>query len=148
MKPPISGVVLTDLKIIPTEGGAVMHGLKRSEETYRGFGEAYFSRVNAGCIRGWKRHATMTSNLVVASGEMRFVLIDDRQSSTTRGNTMDLALSTKESYQRLTIPPGIWTAFQGLGEPTTLLLNLASIEHDPSEVQQLPIDHFSIHWYQ
>ena len=146
MQSVIDGVMIVDLNIITTDGGAVMHGLKHSDSAYTGFGEAYFSKVGFGKIRGWKRHLKMTSNLIVPFGQMRFVFIDDRPRSPTEGKQMDIQLSSEENYQRLTIPPGIWTAFQGLGRPSTLLLNLANIEHDPNEVEQRPIEYFHVDW--
>ena len=146
MIPSIAGVGVSSQKIIPTDGGAVMHALKRSDPSFTGFGEAYFSVVNVGCIRGWKRHLKMTSNLVVPAGKMRFVLIDQRANSSTHGAIDDLMLSADDHYRRLSIPPGIWTAFKSLHAPRTLLLNIADIEHDPDEVEHRPLDHFTVDW--
>ena len=77
----IDGVYLTQLKDIGTNGGSVLHAMKKSDDGFRGFGEAYFSVVDYGIVRGWKRHREMTLNLVVPVGEIKFVLIDDGQSS-------------------------------------------------------------------
>ena len=136
----IEGVVLTLLKIIPGENGAVMHGLKAQEDSFKNFGEAYFSFVNKGKIKGWKRHTKMTLNLIVPVGKIRFVLYDDRDNSKTKDNFNDLILGPEIQYSRLTIPPGIWMAFQGIGDEQNLLLNIADIPHDPSEAEQLPIE--------
>ena len=35
--------------------------------------------------------------------------------------------------QGLPVPAGVWMAFRGIGEDLNMLLNIASIEHDPSE---------------
>ena len=141
----IEGVSLTKLKVISTEGGSVMHGLKSTEDSFSGFGEAYFSTVAAGTIRGWKRHRHMTLNLIVIVGEIRFVLIDDRGS--LKELKMDeITLSREHSYGRLTVPPGIWMAFQGIESPTNVLANIANIEHDPLEADQVPLDDFDFVW--
>ena len=79
----IDGVILTDLKIILGENGGVMHALKATESSYSGFGEAYFSSVVTGKIKGWKQHLKMTLNLVVPVGAIRFVIYDDRDASKT-----------------------------------------------------------------
>ena len=142
----IAGVVVTPLKTIATDGGAVLHGLRQSDNSFAGFGEAYFSKVNHGSIRGWKKHQRMTLNLVVPAGAIRFVIIDDRAGSDTRGNIDDLALSANDHYSRLTVPPGLWMGFQGIGTTENLLLNIASIEHDPAEADQRPLDAFGFAW--
>lgn len=133
------GAMLTPLRIIPTAGGPVMHGMKSVDAGYDGFGEAYFSVVERNAVKGWKRHRRMVSNLVVPSGLVRLQLLDTRADSPTRGLHADLTLGP-ENYQRLTVPPGIWLAFQGRSDTLNLLLNLASIPHDPTESDNLPID--------
>jgi dTDP-4-dehydrorhamnose 3,5-epimerase len=115
-----------------------MHALKQPEESFRGFGEAYFSTVNNGAVKGWKKHQRMILNLVVPLGTIRFVLYDGRPSSKSFQSFQELTLS-RENYQRLTVPPGIWMAFQGIGEGENMLLNIASIPHDPEEADNLPI---------
>ena len=43
-----------------------------------------------------------------------------------------------QHYQRLTVPPGIWVAFSGEGPGENIVLNIASIPHDPVEAETLP----------
>ena len=35
-----------NLKIIKNDKGDILHGLKSSDSNYKGFGEAYFSKIN------------------------------------------------------------------------------------------------------
>lgn len=136
----IEGVAITPLKIISGENGDVMHALKASDKTFAGFGEAYFSTVRKGSIKGWKCHTKMTLNIVVPVGGIRFVIFDDRASSKTFNKFSEVFLGTEFEYSRLTVTPNLWMAFQGIGDGLNLLLNLASIEHDPAEAKNLPID--------
>jgi len=141
----IPGVYLTPLKIIDSESGAVMHGLKASDISYAGFGEAYFSTVEYDIIKPWKRHFNMTLNLIVPVGAIRFVLADDRE---LEGEPlyMDVTLSS-DNYFRLTVPPKVWVAFQGKAETGgNILLNIADIEHDPHEVEREEMDKFPFNW--
>ena len=128
----LAGVELTPLKKICSENGSVLHGLKKSEQSYRSFGEAYFSTVKKGVIKGWKRHNVMISNLVVPQGKVVFYLYDDRNESYTKGHSSEIILGANE-YSRLTIPNGLWFAFKGIHTGESLILNIASIEHDPYE---------------
>jgi dTDP-4-dehydrorhamnose 3,5-epimerase len=131
----IEGIRVTPLKIIHGDLGSIMHALKNDEASYASFGEAYFSTVKKGVVKGWKRHTRMTLNIVVPVGAIRFVVYDDREGSATINKLWEITLST-ENYQRLTVSPGLWMAFEGKADGTNLLLNIASIKHDPSEAEQ------------
>lgn len=141
----IEGLLLSPLKIIDHDKGNIFHGLKVSDESYAGFGEAYFSTVKGGEIKGWKKHLKMTLNLIVPLGSIRFVALDARNASPTKGQWFEVVLG-QENYQRLTIPPGVWLAFQGVKDGQNMLLNIASIEHDPSEAVSLPLEDLSYEW--
>ena len=132
----IKGFSAEPLKIIPSPSGSVMHAIKGSDGLGCHFGEVYFSSVFQGAIKGLKRHNKMVSLIVVPSGSIRFYLFDDRSADCLYGH---IDLGPTVNYQRITIPSGIWMAFQGLSEGTNLLLNMASIPHDPDEVDQLLI---------
>lgn len=128
----IEGIIISPLKIISNPLGDIYHALKRSDVGFNGFGESYFSTVHKGTIKGWKKHTEMTMNLIVPVGKIRFVIFDDRPQSKTIGKYEEIILSIN-NYQRLTIPPGLWMAFQGYGEGLNLLQNIANIEHHPEE---------------
>lgn len=128
----IEGVILTPLKQIIHPKGNIYHGMKKSDIGFESFGEAYFSTIIKDEIKGWKKHTKMVLNLIVPSGEVEFIIFDDRKESKTYNQFFSVCLS-QENYKRLTVPAGVWMAFKGIGENTNMLLNLASIEHDPSE---------------
>ncbi len=133
----IEGVVVTKLKTITDDRGSVYRGLRRSESTFRDFGEAYFSSINKNTVKGWKLHRQMTLNIVVPVGSVRFALVRDPGSERCVFWEVELSLA---NYARLTVPPNIWMAFQGR-EESNLLLNIADIEHDPTEALTRDIVH-------
>ncbi len=139
----IEGVIVTHLDVIDTPGGNVMHGMKETSAGYVGFGEAYFSQVDKGAIKAWKRHKKMTLNLIVPVGEIRFVLFDDREVSNTQFQEV---IISKDNYCRLTVPPMIWMGFQGLSGAGSMLLNIANIEHNPHEVDKRNIEQIEFNW--
>ncbi|MBP6163247.1 MAG: dTDP-4-dehydrorhamnose 3,5-epimerase family protein [Aliarcobacter sp.] len=128
----MEGVILTPLKQIVNPKGDLYHAMKQSDNGYKSFGEAYFSTVIKDEIKGWKKHTVMVLNLIVPIGAVEFIIYDDRIDSSTKNQFFSLILS-QENYQRLTVPAGVWMAFKGIGEDLNMLLNIASIEHDPSE---------------
>jgi dTDP-4-dehydrorhamnose 3,5-epimerase len=142
----IDGVKLTPLRIVPVSGGDVYHALKSNEASFKGFGEAYISSIHSGAIKTWKRHSRMTLNLIVISGEIRFVIHDDRPGSANFGITETYELGPRTRFARLTVPPGLWMAFEGLGRDTSLLLNVADMMHDPEEADRRPLDEIHFSW--
>ena len=139
----IKDVVITNLDVIDTPNGKVMHAIKETSAGYDGFGEAYFSCVDEGAIKAWKRHKNMTLNLIVPLGKIKFVMFDDRVTSNTQFQEVILS---KENYCRLTVPPMIWMGFKGLLRKESMLLNIANIEHNPEEVDRLEIDKINYDW--
>tara|TARA_B110000008_G_C16977982_1_gene566925 strand:- start:8374 stop:8808 length:435 start_codon:yes stop_codon:yes gene_type:complete len=139
----IKDVVVTDLDVIDTPGGNVMHAIKNTSNGFKGFGEAYFSCIDNGAIKAWKRHKNMTLNLIVPVGKVKFVLFDDRDQSNVQFQEIILS---RHSYSRLTVPPMIWIGFKGLLENGSMLLNVANIEHNPYEVDRLEIDKINYDW--
>ena len=130
-------IIITPLKQVNVEGGNVLHALKNTDNGYHGFGEAYFSWIENGSIKAWKRHLRMTMNLIVPVGNVQFVFITDE------GNLLVREIIGENNYVRITVPPGIWFGFKGEFAPKSLVLNLASITHDPDEVERLPKEVFN-----
>ncbi len=139
----IKDLLITPLDIIETPGGNVMHVMREFDAGYTNFGEAYFSEVNSNAIKAWKRHKEMTLNLVVPVGRIRFILFDDREES--NGIFQEVVIS-KENYCRLTVPPMIWMGFQGLSIGSSMLLNIADIKHNPTEVDRKKTEEIKFNW--
>jgi dTDP-4-dehydrorhamnose 3,5-epimerase len=141
----IKGVTLTPLKIMDVPEGNVYQGMKASDPGYAGFGEAYFSTVDKGAVKAWKLHLEMTLNLVVPVGRIAFVIFDDREKTTTRGEFEQIVLSRK-NYCRLTVEPGLWFGFKGLADHDNLLMNLSNIEHVPEEGLKKSLTEINYDW--
>jgi dTDP-4-dehydrorhamnose 3,5-epimerase len=142
----IDGVLLTPLNVIHSNGGDVFHAMKAYDAGYLGFGEAYFSSVESRSIKPWKRHRRMTLNLVVIYGVVRFVIHDNRQGSQTYGITSEYRIGLPSNYVRLTVPPNLWVAFQGISAKSSLILNIADLAHDPDEVDRGHQEDFIFDW--
>jgi len=135
----VDGVKLTPLKQIYHPKGDVFHAMKKSDDGFAGFGEAYFSTIHKDDIKGWKQHTQMTLNLVVVLGEIEFVVYDDMKKE-----FFSVRLS-KDNYQRLSVSPKLWVAFRGIGE-SNMLLNLANLEHDPKEAINIDLSEIKYAW--
>ena len=134
------GVAVTPLARIAVAGGDVQHFMRADSPGFAGFGEVYFSHVNSGVVKAWKRHRQMTLNLVVPVGQVRFVFWYEDS------NQFHEEVIGDERYARLTVAPGIWFGFQGVGDGVNLVANFADIMHDPKEAETQNQSAFAFGW--
>lgn len=135
----MDGVIVTPLQQIHHPKGDILKALKKSDIGFEGFGEAYFSKINQGDIKGWKKHTEMTLNLVVVIGEIEFVIYNEITNKFFNTNI------SQSNYKRLTLKSGLWMAFKGIGN-YNILLNLASIEHQPDEALNVGLNEIDYKW--
>ena len=136
----IEGVKITPLKQILDERGKIMHMMRCDTDGFPGFGEIYFSCVYPGAIKGWHLHKEMVLNYAVPHGNIKFVLYDDRPTSSTHGQLQEIFLG-QDHYCLVTVPPGVWNGFKGIGHIMAIVANCSSIPHRPDEIDRLdPFD--------
>ena len=142
----MEGVSLYPLKRIAVPKGDVLHALKSVDDGFAGFGEAYFTQIEPGKAKGWKRHNRMILNLVVVVGRVKFVIYDDRQGSKTQGEFVEVTLSPEDNYQRHTVDSGLWMAFYGADEQTSLLMDIIPEPHDDQEADKKDLSDIPYQW--
>ncbi len=113
-----------------------MHVIKATDPEFERFGETYFSVVYPGVVKGWHLHREMIINYAVPQGMIKLVLYDDRKDSKTFGEINELYLG-RDHYCLVKVPPFIWNGFKCVGNEAALVVNVASIPHDPNEIERL-----------
>jgi len=139
----IEGVLLTLLPQFHDERGKVMRMLRSSDKHFTSFGEIYFSTVYGGVVKGWHKHSKMSINYACISGQVKVVLYDDRVHSKTRFQIKEYFLGP-DNYYLLSVPPGIWNGFKGIGGEPSIVANCSDIEHSDGEIKRIPFNDPSI----
>ncbi|MFA5117994.1 MAG: dTDP-4-dehydrorhamnose 3,5-epimerase family protein [Candidatus Omnitrophota bacterium] len=129
----IEGVIVEKLKTLKDERGRVMRMLRCDWPHFTRFGEIYFSVVNAGVVKAWKKHLKMTQNFAVPVGKITLAIYDDREKSPSRGECVELEIG-EENYCLVQIPALLWYGFKGTAAIPSLIANCADIPHDPDEI--------------
>lgn len=137
----LNQITVTALNQIKVNDGDVIPIMRFNDVGYYGFGEAYFSWIKVDAVKAWKRHLSMTLNLIVPVGFVRFVFCPSSASETFRIEDIG-----ESRYVRLTVPPGIWFGFKNLSSSPSLILNIANIPHDPGEVKRLNLQEINYEW--
>ena len=131
----IDGVKITPLTQILDDRGKVMHLIRSDSDVFIQFGEVYFACVYRDKVKAWKLHKKMTLNCAVPYGHVKFVLYDERPDSSSAGEIQEVFLGP-DHYCLLTVPPMIWTGFQGIGHEMAILVNCASLPYAADEVER------------
>lgn len=117
-----------------------MHMLKATDPHFIKFGEIYFSCAWPGTVKAWHIHQAMTINNAVISGRAKLVIYDLRESSSTRGELMEVFLG-EDNYVLVQIPPGVANGYKAYGDKMVIMANAATEPHHPTEM--LRMDPFS-----
>lgn len=138
---PIEGLTWTPKRIISDERGAVLLMLKDEQFEFP-VGEIYFSLVKPNVVKGWKLHTEMRQRFAVPVGQVKFVFVDDREHSKSKGVVFSMELGVA-NYGVLTLPNGLWYSFKGEGDSTSLIANAASMSRKEGELIAKDLDSFS-----
>ena len=141
----IEGVNCRLLKKIPDDRGVVWHMLKKSDPAFDQFGEIYFTSVYQGVIKAWHRHRQMALNYACIVGAVKVVLVDGRDQSATKGQVEEYWLG-EDNYCLLHIPKGVTNGMIGISHKLSVVANLASLEHDPTEMDRIDLNEIDYDW--
>jgi dTDP-4-dehydrorhamnose 3,5-epimerase len=134
----ITDLIVTPLKQISDERGAVFHFLKSDSSSYKNFGEAYFSKINEGVVKGWKLHFLAQQNFCVPYGVVKLVIFDNRKGSETKGLIQEIIIDDSSNYNLVSFPSNLYYSFKCLSKDFAILANISSEIHDPKESIILP----------
>lgn len=129
----IKDLIITKLKKIPDERGAIYHMLRRDDQHFKEFGEIYFSIAYPGVIKGWHEHTKQIQNYCVVDGMIKLVMYDNRKKSISYQKLQELFLG-EENYCLVTIPTGVIMGYKCIGNKKSILANCSTLPHDPSEM--------------
>lgn len=129
----IQGVLVTPKKKLIDDRGGIFHMLRRDDPEFQSFGEIYFSKIHPTVVKAWHHHSRMSLNYYVVVGSIQLGLFDGRKDSPSFGRTQTIYMDS-EVPQLVTVPPGVWNGFKGLGAASSLVANCATEPHDPAEI--------------
>jgi len=101
--------------------------------------ETYFSWINPGFVKAWKRHKVATCNFVTPVGNVEFVI------QTTAGEFEKVVIGV-DNYFRLVVFPNTWFGFRCVDDQPSLVVNTMSHQHDDQESEKADIKSFDFDW--
>lgn len=143
----IEGVKLIHLTRHADDRGYLTEILRIDDPHFVGFGQIYVSKLKAGIIKAWHKHEHQIDHFYVVSGTSKIGLYDDRPSSPTKGQSMQVVLGDDGYNALLQIPELVWHGQMSLSD-YTLLINLPTKPYNlkqPDEIRA-PVDAFPDVW--
>jgi len=133
----IAGIKITPKRKIIDDRGGIFHMLRKDDPEFEKFGEIYFSKIHPGAIKAWHHHSLMSLNYLVVVGSIQLGLWDGRKNSPTFGQAQTIYLD-EQVGQLVTVPPGVWNGFKGLGCSSSIVANCATDPHTAEEITRKP----------
>jgi dTDP-4-dehydrorhamnose 3,5-epimerase len=136
----IEGVQVKRLVKHVDERGYLMELLRRDDEIFEGFGQAYVALNYPGVVRAWHYHKKQDDYFVAVKGTVKVALFDAREDSPTQGQVEEFFLGEGNDIV-LKIPKGVMHGYKTVGTEPSLLLNFPSEPYD----RQQP-DEYRLPW--
>jgi dTDP-4-dehydrorhamnose 3,5-epimerase len=109
--------------------------------------EVYFvGDMARGTIRAFHKHEKLSDYFFISHGSAKFVLVDDRPESDTKGEINTFVLTERNS-SLLFVPPGVYHGWMSLEDDTQMvsIANAAYNRKSPDE-KRIPPDSFGDLW--
>jgi len=136
----IHGVTVRKLRVIPDERGYLMEMLRSDWDEFQRFGQVYVTAVYSGVVKAWHYHKVQTDHFICVQGMAKVALYDGREDSPTYSEVNEFFMGHLNPIL-LKIPPGVIHGFKGIGEGTTLIVNVPTELYnyeDPDEYRLPP----------
>ncbi|MBW2558216.1 MAG: dTDP-4-dehydrorhamnose 3,5-epimerase family protein [Deltaproteobacteria bacterium] len=134
----IEGVKIKKLKVIPDERGRLMKILRRDDEMFEGFGQAYMTTAYPGVVKGWHYHKKQYDNMAVINGTMKIVLCDGRKDSPTY-REVNVFFAGEHNPILVHIPPYVYHGFKCVSQEETIVVNTLTETYEYEEPDQFRV---------
>jgi dTDP-4-dehydrorhamnose 3,5-epimerase len=119
----IDGVVTKKLRLMPDERGRLMEVLRKDDQFFESFGQAYITTAYPGVVKAWHRHKKQKDHITCVKGMAKLVLYDDRENSKTKGEVNEFIIG-ELNPMLVRVPNGVWHGFKCISECECICMNL------------------------
>ena len=127
-------VVIFNVKRIANKKGSLQKFVDNKSNSFKGFGEIYFTEIKKNKIKGWKKHKKNYSLLKTILGKVKFTFF-------YKDNFYSLTIKQTDN-KLIQIPPNLWFSFEGISKKN-LLCNFMNKVHSDKEVENINLNEFN-----
>jgi len=143
----IEGVRLIPVNCYVDDRGFLAQVVQEADKVMPEIKRVYVTgNFNRGVIRGFHKHFREWKCFFVASGAAKFVLVDDRENSSTYRQKDTYILSSR-SPSILVVPTGVYNGWMSLEENTILLgISSENFDREKTDDVRIPPDSYGDVW--
>lgn len=136
----IDGLEVKDLTV-NTDDRGYLYEIVHSYELPK-FGQVYaVGNPVRNALRAFHKHDVLWDLFCIVKGSAKFVFVDDREGSATKGNIRTV-VSSERNPKLIIVPPGIYHGWMSL-EDDTLLISTASETYNREKPDEYRIDPYT-----
>lgn len=148
----IEGVEVIDLGTHEDDRGYLVEIARAAEDpephgVVHKFGQVYLvGDPVRGTIRAFHKHNELWDWFSISHGSAKFVLVDDRDDSATKGEMMTIIASARKP-RLIVVPPGVYHGWMSLEDDTQLVSTAShTYNRDKPDEERVPPDSFGDVW--
>jgi dTDP-4-dehydrorhamnose 3,5-epimerase len=135
----IDGVKIKKLKVIPDERGRLMEILRRDDELFENFGQAYMTTTYPGVVKAWHKHEKQTDNIACVAGQIKMALYDGRPGSPTFKEINEFYLGVHNPLL-VQVPVGVYHGWMAVSQEEALIINIPTEMYDREHPDEQRLD--------
>jgi len=135
----INGVRIKNLRVIPDERGRVMEILRRDDDVFEAFGQAYMTTTYPGVVKAWHKHGKQTDNIVCVCGMIKLALYDGRSGSPTHGEVGEFYLGVHNPVL-VQVPAGVYHGWMAVSQEEAVIINIPTRPYDRDHPDEQRLD--------
>ena len=143
----IKDVTQVELVARVDDRGYLVELLRATDPHFTQFGQVYLvGNLGSGTIRAFHKHDDLWDWFFISHGTAKFVLVDDRPDSPTRGEQNTFVVGSRNPGL-LVVPPGVYHGWMSLEDDTQMISTASDVyNRDKPDEVRIPPDSFGDVW--
>lgn len=133
------------LKIHLDDRGYLYEILRKDDNCFSEYGQAYISAINPGVVKGFHRHFKQTDHVCCVQGQIKLVTIEVDSRDAAGAIIKEFHLSPLDP-KLIIIPPEVFHGWMCIGNEQALVLNISSVPFDPDNPDEQRVDPHTNLW--
>jgi dTDP-4-dehydrorhamnose 3,5-epimerase len=135
----IQGVKTKNLKVLPDERGRLMEILRRDDEIFLEFGQAYVTTTYPGVIKAWHKHEKQTDNIACVVGMIKLAVYDGRPDSPTHREINQFYIGV-HNPMLVQVPAGVYHGWMCVSPEEAVVVNVPTNTYDRANPDEQRLD--------
>ncbi len=135
----IDGVKVKKLRVIPDERGRLTEILRRDDDFFQKFGQAYMTTTYPGIVKAWHKHEKQADNIACVAGMIKMALYDGRPGSPTHKEVNEFYLGVHNPVL-VQVPAGVYHGWMGVSLEEAVIINIPTEPYDREKPDEQRLD--------